>query len=132
MTTQNYSTQVIDPYDGVIEQPVAIPVAMTASPQPSTYTNQLPPFPPKDSDDRQCIAWSCGGIVCAIVSCTCILVILPLIIWLIVASRMQSGFDDNFNNGDDFFNTNTNARDAINDLQWDDALQTVNTNGFGN
>ena len=128
MTTQNYSTQVIDPYDGVIEQPVAIPVAMTASPQPSTYTNQLPPFPPKDSDDRQCIAWSCGGIVCAIVSCTCILVILPLIIWLIVASRMQSGFDDNFNNGDDFFNTNINARDAMNDLQWDDALSNNCTN----
>ncbi|OEU09736.1 hypothetical protein FRACYDRAFT_247992 [Fragilariopsis cylindrus CCMP1102] len=110
MTVQNYDVRVIDPYDGVIEPPVAIPVAMTASPQPSTYTNQLPPFPPKGSDDQQCIAWSCGGIVCAIGS----------------SSRMQSGFDNQF--GDDFVDRING--DATNDMMWDDAILDNTTIAF--
>ena len=105
MTTQNYSTQVIDPYDGVIEPPVAIPVAMTASPQPSTYTNQLPPFPPKDSDDRQCIAWSCGGIVCAFVSCISICIVFLNSDFVDAVNAQDEAFNQ-FNNGDDFYGAN--------------------------
>jgi hypothetical protein len=137
MTIQNYSNtkeeMVIDPYNGVIEQPVIIPVS-TASPQPSKYTNQLPPFPPKDSNDRRCIALTCGWSICAIVSCMCIVFVLPIIIWLIVASQMESGYDDavnaqkaafnQFNNGDDLSNINSNT--------FDDAFFSGGTNGFGN
>lgn len=79
---------VIDPDDGVIEQPhaaTAIPVA-TASP-----VMMIDDASPVMIDD----AWSCGSIVCAIFSCVCIVIAFP--IWLIVFFQTRPGFDDAVN-----------------------------------
>ena len=79
----NNTKDVIDPYEGVIIYPV-IPVA---------------------SDDRRCIAWSCGGIVCAIVSCISICIVFLNSDFVDAVNAQDEAFNQ-FNNGDDFYGAN--------------------------
>ena len=79
----NNTKDVIDPYEGIIIYPV-IPVA---------------------SDDRRCIALSCGGIVCAIVSCISICIVFLNSDFVDAVNAQDEAFNQ-FNNGDDFYNAN--------------------------
>lgn len=54
-------------------------------------SRSLPEFPPKGSDNRRCLEWSCGTIACAILFC----IVMPVVMFVIVAIISSSGGFDN-------------------------------------
>ena len=87
----------------------------------SPVSRSLSSFPPKDSDaddDRRrccccCVAWSCGAITCAIVSAILVCIIVPVVIWAIVAGGLSSNYnntaDQMYQDFNDFVHAQSNA-----------------------
>ena len=65
----------------------------TGSPAVSRSLPELypPKVPPKGSDNRRCLEWSCGTIACAILFC----IVMPVVMFVIVAIISSSGGFDN-------------------------------------
>ena len=57
-------------------------------------SRSLPEFPPKGSDNRRCLEWSCGTIACAIIASVIVCIVLPVVLWAIIANSMVSNFND--------------------------------------
>ena len=79
-------------------------------------SRSLPEFPPKGSDNRRCLEWSCGTIVCAIFFC----IVMPVVVFVIVASTMGSIFND----------TSAQMNQEFNDSL--DGLNPLSSGGFNN
>ena len=81
-------------------------------------SRSLPEFPPKGSDNRRCLEWSCGTIACAIITSVIVCIVLPVVLWAIIANSMVSNFNDTSAQMYHEFNDSANG------------LNTLNSGGF--
>ena len=81
-------------------------------------SRSLPEFPPKGSDNRRCLEWSCGTIACAIITSVIVCIVLPVVLWAIIANSMVSNFND----------TSAQMYHEFNDSAT--GLNTLNSGGF--
>ena len=104
-----------------------IPLESTPSAQGNTsnvstgspaVSRSLPEFPPKGSDNRRCLEWSCGTIACAIITSVIVCIVLPVVLWAIIANSMVSNFNDTSAQMYHEFNDSANG------------LNTLNSGGF--